>query len=455
MSRIRITILVGIAASFTLLACWLLFFRGQPSDLLGDSIRWDELARSVASGTGLQPPRLPWVMDREPFYAVFAGAVYWVFGAHPGYVLFAQSALLVLVLMFLAWVLVPLFGLLATAAISLATIAAPGVAAMAVGYLLAETVALILAVAIFLVFISGFRHPKNLRYFFLAGLFLGALALTRYIFYPLPFFLVAGLFLLKKRMGIVSPGRISVWILAGFLVPTIIWTVYISLALGTFTPVGTKGGHELLLNAYRAELTGKNLFAFAVGASLGDAAGQHLFPAYTREVEPYFANEKVRNRINENLIKRREEGGYSNNAALREAASFVLAHPFRFSIIGISEFFVRSSTMLWHNAADMRQLFSQTHPELPLWFKIISASGYRLVGIGVALFALGVAVSVLLKPTIPLYLFFPAVTVLAINTLHFFFESVPRHALPLYPLYFLLCVFSVRLWRRRADNRAI
>ena len=303
MQKIHAALLVGGVSAGILLACYAFFFHGRIAGPEGDGVRWNELAISFASGTGLTPPNLPHVVDREPFYAVFAGTVYWFFGSHVSYVLLAQSALLVLALAALTWVLVPVMGVYAAAAVSLATIAAPGVASLAVGSLLAETVALTVSIAAYIVFTSILVRRDWYQGMFIGGVAFGALALTRYIFYPLPIFLVAGVLALKNRLGIENPGRIAVWLMAGFLVPVMLWTAYISMTLGVLAPVGTKGGAELALNMHRAQLSGKNLLAFTVGAVLGDAAGRFLFSGYAQNVEPYFTAGLVLKEYDENLIK--------------------------------------------------------------------------------------------------------------------------------------------------------
>lgn len=454
MSRASLAILVASCAAVTLTACYLAFFYSRTIVPESDGVRWDQLARSFAAGTGLQPPDLPRVMDREPFYAVFAGMIYRFFGSRVSHVLLAQSVILVLALTGFAWALSPMIGIFSAAAVSLLTVAAPGVAAMAVGNLLSETIALPLLVLACGLFASGLARNREPFYIWLAGMTLGAIALTRYIFYPLPFLLIAGLFLLKKRLGVTGLPGISAKVLGGFFIPVIIWTAYVSSVLGSFTPFGTKGGAELLLNARRAELTGKNLFAYAIGSVLGDAAGRRFFDGYAQNVEPYFGNRSALRDFDANLVK--EGQAVSTNAsASRQALQYILMHPFRFSVIAIGEFFIRNSPMLWHNAADMRHLFAETHPELPEWFRIASVAAYRLIFIGLVLFALYSAVRILLRPSIPIYLFFPALTVLSVNALHFFFDSVPRHALPLYPLYFLLCVVGIKqLWRPIGNSPA-
>ena len=443
MQKIHAALLVGGVSAGILLACYAFFFHGRIAGPEGDGVRWNELAISFASGTGLTPPNLPHVVDREPFYAVFAGTVYWFFGSHVSYVLLAQSALLVLALAALTWVLVPVMGVYAAAAVSLATIAAPGVASLAVGSLLAETVALTVSIAAYIVFTSILVRRDWYQGMFIGGVAFGALALTRYIFYPLPIFLVAGVLALKNRLGIENPGRIAVWLMAGFLVPVMLWTAYISMTLGVLAPVGTKGGAELALNMHRAQLSGKNLLAFTVGAVLGDAAGRFLFSGYAQNVEPYFTAGLVLKEYDENLIKDGQSVSV-NASASRQAIRYMFLHPLRFGVVGVSEFFIRNSPMLWHNAADMRHLFAESHTEIPRWFRIASVALYRLVFIGVVLFALFVALYVLFRPGISAYLLFPAVAVLSVNALHFFFDSVPRHALPLYPFYFLLCAYGIR-----------
>ncbi len=449
MSRAKITILVGIAASFTLLACWLLFFHGRGIHLNSDEARWDELARSVAAGTGLLPPNQPYVVDREPFYAIFAGIVYRLFGAHVAYILFIQSALLVGALMLLAWMLIPVLSWPVAVLVPLATILAPGVTILAVGNLLAETIALVLLVTINAVFISGLRK-RNHPWLFFSGTLLGLLALTRYIFYPLALFLAVGIVILKERLGVDQTWQILFWLLAGFFVPVIVWTVYISNVLGAFTPIGTKGGGEVLLNVQRMDLAGSNLLEYAVGALLGDAAGRYLFPNYAKDIEPY---SYVNSRELAEYAKRylaEGQAASANASALREGALLIVSHPFRYGFVALGQFFIKNSPMLWHNAADTRHLFAGTHPELPEWFRATSVALFRLTWIGMALFALGTALWILLRSSIPLYLFLPAVAILSENVLHVFFDSVGRHAVPLYPFYFLFCVFGIRqLWQRR------
>lgn len=425
-----------------------LFFAQRSFALDNDAGQFHAIAQSLAGGRGFVDPSSPRTSDREPVYPLFLAAVYRLAGSRPWVAIFFQAVVGFLAFLAMAGVMAPLLGRFWAGSLAILSALMPGVAVMAVGSLLTETIAAALLIAAYLVL---FRMPCAYWRYGLGGFLLGLAALTRFSFLFFPFVLVGALLLFRRRWDLAEPVRTVGLLLAGFALPVLLWTARNYRTLGVLSPTGSKGGNEFLVRARKAEFSGEDLRAYLFGALSGDYLARRLYPRYAAVIEPHVDGVPTRTEYNRLsiLAERPEE---VSRWAIREGVGLAGAHPLRYLLGSVAEFFKLNSPMLWHNAADIRHLFVGTHPELPSWFKAGFVVLYRLLffaGVGLAFYALfgsGFQSSVLL---------FPALLILYTNTFYLFFDSYPRYAVPLYPFYVLLGIWWLRsfLLGRLAESR--
>lgn len=432
---------VSVSGGALILIIGFRLFLYTPAPPASDAAAWHTLAKSYAGYVERDTAFLRTYADREPGYPLFVGALYRIFGPNPSAVYFAQSVLFAILLTWFAWSMRAYLGDRIAAVMAIIISALPGVAAMTAGELLSEPFALSLLMACAALLASLRFTP---RWGLICGLLLGLLALTRYIFLLLPPFFAVVVFVAGKRLIPRIPRTFLVFLFVGYAIPVLAWTARNYAVLGVVTPTGTKGGLEMIVPMKRIEsLAGKDLFAYLLGSITGDAFARISYNQYVERVEPYFTNTPVLEEYTRKIFAA-DDPGAVNVSVIKTAGNIVLAHPLRFAVMGVAEFFRKNSPMLWHNAAEMQHLFAESASRsLAGAMRAAGVFFYRVIFFIPILFSLVVAVKILTRSGGRSVFTFMAVTILYTNLFYIFFVSSPRYGMLLYAFYGVFVVVGI------------
>lgn len=224
----------------------------------GDDVQYDESGRNFKDWfLGKGRYNQSWgLAHRTPVYPLFIATIYRFFGENRVMVFYGQILLDVftMMLMYLVgskvfnnpFVILPVVWIVAVRDVDL--LIGPGM-------LYSENLAMFLLIFSAYIFVLSVEKEKKYLWF-TAGILFGLLTLCRPIFQLLPFFLLFSttLFLavfLKRRVSHLL--GLSIFLLLGYIVPMVPWTIRNYVLLKAFVPISTFGGQQLLYAHQRIE----------------------------------------------------------------------------------------------------------------------------------------------------------------------------------------------------------
>lgn len=142
----------------------------------------------------------------------------------------------------------------------------------------------------------------------------------------------------------------------------------------------SRGGHQFLAHAKTAEFEGKKMFSFAISQFVGDYITDLIIPGYAENPEPLGVVREIAGRWREDRFTYVPELN-TDMEFWKEGKDLLIAHPIKF--IGVFPFwFARLNGPVHFNLAAVDHMFVGTHPDLPVFGKIVFLMLMRILWYG-------------------------------------------------------------------------
>ena len=382
----------------------------------------------------------------EPAYPYFLAGIYKIFGHNFNAVRVIQIILFAFTVLLVFSLAQPLTGTLVALGAALLTSVFYPLANQA-GLLLQETLFTFLVVS--LVFaLSKARHDR-LQWYFGSGIILGLATLTKGSIEFFFIFVVGYMFwIYRKKIPLKQIfKRIGIFLI-GFIIIVGPWLAREKF-MGGNLGVAPRGGSTLLILTEVTEHLSQNYLGNFIGFFFGYYIAQKFYP----DIDPvafrdFSATQKRIADLTQKGTSLREMDGLF----LKEAKDYIIYNPQKYAYMAVLNFINLNSPIvikgpLWQNVTAIHPMFADgRHPGLPEIVKAGIALGVRLVWF-VLFFLVGYCIWINWKNLDKF-----GWIILLVAYLNIFYSlvwTVPRYALPMYPLYFILAVVGFsHLWGR-------
>ncbi|MDP2909828.1 MAG: glycosyltransferase family 39 protein [bacterium] len=424
---------------------------GQPAT--SDQSLYNRIALNVLGGRGFTDAGRDAGM--EPGYPLFLAGVYGLFGHNYDMVRIIQIFLFAFLAVFIFLIAEKLFGVKIALYSALATALFPSLAIEA-GNVTTEMLFTFLLVGFGYAFseaTSDKSEYQSLAWFGMAGLILGAATLTRGIIQLLPVFIIVFIFSVYFKK---IPMKDILFKIGTFLVTFILilglWFAvhHPASAAGAVSP---RAGVGLTAQVERMERFYPDFASHLIGQAFGYYFSEKL--GLSGSYEDYRDTYVTAETANA-LIKSGKSDAEIDQQLMNSALKTILEEPHKYIAVSFLNFLSFNSPIYprdnqWRNTLEIHPMFvGGRHPEISDWLKAIIILSIRFIWF---LF-FGLIIYALIK-NIKEWRRFGCIflVILYLNLTYSALHAIPRYALPIYPFYFILAIWSImNLLKKKDEN---
>jgi len=285
----------------------------------------------------------------------------------------------------------------------------------------------------------------KIRYFFLVGLILGFLTLTngitQLLFIPIT---ILFFFFFRQKLTLKKMSLLILFFLTPYFLLVGSWQIHNKMLTG-FSYIAPRGGELLYWKAGQIEtMVEKNYVGHFIGHAFGYYFSQKMYPDLDTKIYRDF--NYFRDKIEE--FKKQGKSYLEINKILKEEGmEKILEKPHKYFLITVLNFIVLNSPLKPYgdppsNTRILDMFADGRHPEIPGVVKIFILLGFR----GIWYLFLAISVYGLIKAFHNNWkkIIWILLILVYFNILYSAIHSLPRFAIPIYPLYILS--FSIGLF---------